>query len=457
MAEKSSSIITTAGRTPVSRRTVLKTGVAASTALAMPYFFSRSPRSSAQGQELDFWQFYSPGGGVATQDKWFSDTVDAWNKANDVKIKLTYVTNPDYISGTKLSTAFASGTGPDIFLLSPGDFLRYYNGGVLADLTPYMDATAQADFLPDVISTRMVDNKIFGLPMEVEPMAMYYDKQAWSDAKLTDADIPQTWQQLLDVAKKLTTSDRFGVLFETGPGYYQNFTWYPFLWQGGGEIQGQDGKSAFNSPATVQALKLWQDAVNNGVAPRSALGNGGGDIQSNLVQGYCAMQNIGIWAVSDLKQNSPDFQYGVFPLPLPPGGQARTVLGGWAFVANAKGKNPDAAAKFIVSSLGSMEDASISRVLDWCTQAKSDMPPRKSVLDRANQNGAYAEGALKTFAEQILPTGRAEPRMPPEVYKPISDAIQACQLNGADPTQTAATASQQIDAFLATYTGAPIL
>ena len=43
----------------------------------------------------------------------------------------------DYINGTKLPTAFASGQGPDIFLISPGDFLRYYNGGVLLDLTPY--------------------------------------------------------------------------------------------------------------------------------------------------------------------------------------------------------------------------------------------------------------------------------------------------------------------------------
>ena len=454
MTEKSS-IITAASRTPVSRRTVLKTGFAASTALTMPYFFSRS--SSAQSKNLQFWQFYSPGGTVQSQDTWFQDTIKAWNDANDVKVDLVYVPTSDYVNGSKLSTAFASGSGPDIFLLSPGDFLRYYNGGVLADLTPYLDQQAIADFYPDVLATRQVDNKVYGLPMEVEPMAMYYDKQAWSDAKLTDADIPQTWEQLLDVAKKLTTSDRFGVLFETTPGYYQNFTWYPFMWEGGGAIQGPDGKSAFGGDATVQALKLWQDAINAGSAPRQVLGTGGSDITSNLVAGYCAMQNIGIWAVSALRENAPDFGYGVFPLPTPPNGKASSVLGGWAFVANAKGQNPDAAAKFIASSLGTMEDASINRVLDWCTKAKSDMPPRKSVLDRANQNGAYGDGALKVFAEQILPSGRGEPRMPPEVYKPISDAIQACQLNGADPAQTAATASQQIDAFLATYTGAPIL
>ena len=50
-----------------------------------------------------------------------------------------------------------------------------------------------------------------------------------------------------------------------------------------------------------------------------------------------------------------------------------------------------------------------------------------------------------------------EPRLPPEVYKIISDAIQQTQLGGADPQTTATAASQQLDAFLATYKGAPMM
>ena len=450
-----SQIVTPFGQTPLSRRRVIQGGVAASSALAMPYFFSR--RSSAQTQPLRFMQFYSPGGDVSTQDKWFQDCISAWNDANEVQVELAYVPVSEYVSGTQLATAFASGQGPDIFLVSPGDFLRYYNGGALLDLTPYLDPAAQADFLPGVIANRMVDDKVYGLPMEVEPMAMYYSVSAWNDAGLTEADIPTTWEQLLAVAEQLTTDERFGVMFETGPGYYQNFTWYPFMWQGGGELQDASGASAFNSDATTQALKLWQDAIRNGVAPRDILGTGGADVSANLIDGYTAMQNVGIWAISALKDSAPDFEYGVFKLPLPPNGVEATVLGGWAFVANANGQNPEAAAQFIVSSIGSMEDAAINRVLDWCTVSKSDMPPRTSVLDRANTSGAYGSGPLQVFAEQILPGGRAEPRVPPEVYQAVSDAIQSCQLNDADPAQAAATASQQIDAFLATYTGAPIL
>jgi multiple sugar transport system substrate-binding protein len=440
----------------LNRRQVLKTGGAASSAFAMPYFFSR--RASAQAQTLTFWQFYSPGGTVATQDQWFADMVASWNGQNETQVELQFIPVADYLGGAVLPTAFASGEGPDIFIISPGDFLRYANGGVLTDLTPYMEQAAIDDFYPGVIASRMVDGKVYALPMEVEPMAMYYSVEAFESAGLTEADVPQTWEQLLAVAEQLTTDERFGVLFETGPGYYQNFTWYPFMWQGGGDFVGEDGKtSLMREQGTIDALKLWQDAVNMGVAPRDMLGNGGGDIGGNLVAGYCAMQNVGIWALSDLKVNYPDYQFGVFKLPLPPGGTYTTDLGGWAFCANAEGQNPEVAAQFCVWALGSMEADSIQRVTDWCTKAKADMPPRASVLENPDAVAAYAEGGLKVFAEEILPGGRAEPRLPPEVYQAVSDAIQAAQLGGEDPEAAANTAAETIETFLATYEGVAIL
>ena len=433
------------------RRSALKAlAAAAPLAAGFPYI-----SKGVAAQTLKFWQFYGPGGGVATQSKWFEDVVASWNASHDQKIELVYVPNNAYMDGTKLPTAFASGAGPDLFIISPGDFLRYYNGGVLLDLTPFMEQAAQDDFFPNVIASRKVNNKIYALPFEVEPMAMYYSTEAFEKAGLSEKDVPKTWDDLLAVAKKLTTSDRFGVLFETNPGYYQNFTWYPFLWQGGGEIQGANGKSAFNSPATVQALKFWGDTVAQGVAPRKPLGGGAWDSVPNIGSGYCAMMNTGIWAISQLREGAPNFKYGVFKLPTPPGGKDVTVGGGWAFVANARGANPKAAGEFCAWALGSMKPDSIQRVVDWCAKAKSDMPPRKSALESGK--ALFDAGFLKTFTDDIYPGARAEPRMPPQVYKAISDAIQGCQLNGQKPEDAAAAASRQIDAYLQGYKGAPIL
>jgi multiple sugar transport system substrate-binding protein len=443
----------------ITRRELLKRSGKVAVVAAVSSVFSpfNIHVKAAAVKKLSFWQFYAPAGQASSISKWWEDMANSWNALHDVKVELQYVPNGEYVNGSKLQTAFASGQGPDIFIISPGDFLRYYNGGVLVDLTPYMEDAAKKDFFENVMETRIVDGKIYGLPMEVEPMGMYYGKKVFAAAGLSEADLPKTWEQLLELSKKLTKGNQFGCVFETTPGYYQNFSWYPFLWQGGGDMVTPDGKkSAFNSEASVQALKFWQDAVKQGVSPRSALGGGGPDIVANLAAGYCAMQNVGIWGISALRESAPGFEYGVFPCPIPPNGQPKTVLGGWAFVANAKGKDPETAAKFCVWALGSMSDDSIQRVVDWCIKAKSDISPRKSALEKATAAGGYSSGPMKIFKEEIFPTGRGEPRVPPEVYKAVSDAIQACQLGGADPHQQAAQASDNINAYLAGYSGAPL-
>lgn len=409
------------------------------------------------GKEMSFWNFYGPGGAVEGQSKWFVDTAAAWNKEHEVKVKLRYIPTAEYISGSTLQTAFASGEGPDIFLVSPGDFLRYYNGGVLADLTPAMK-DARGDFVDGALDSRMVDDKVYGIPMEIEPLAMYYSPQAFEKAGLSEADLPQTWDETLSVAGKLRGGKQYGVLFETNPGYYQNFTWYPFMWMGGGQPVSPDAKqSTFDSPAVTAALDFWRRSVAEGVAPRKPLGSGAGDAVANLGSGYVAMQQTGIWSISELEANKKGFEYGVFPLPVPDGGRYTTDLGGWAFVANSKGSNPEAAAEFCAWALASTSPESVERGRQWNTVVKTNVPPRRSVQERAEQEGAFEEGALKTFITDIAPGGKGEPRYPAEVYRPISDAIQACQLRGSDPAGEARKASEAIDRYLQGYRGAPIV
>src|SRR6201982_1816885 len=153
------------------RRELLKRGgkiaaAAAVSSLFSPFVFTGK---AAATKTLSFWQFYAPARQLGIQSKWFEDCVKAWNATHDVKVELQFVPPQAYIGGSKLPTAFAAGQGPDIFISSPGDFLRYYNGGVLVDLTPYMEDAAKNDFFPNVMETRIVDEKIYGLAMEVIP------------------------------------------------------------------------------------------------------------------------------------------------------------------------------------------------------------------------------------------------------------------------------------------------
>lgn len=406
--------------------------------------------------ELSFWNFYGPSPTPSPTSDWFTSVIGEWNRNNDVKVRPRFIANAAYINGNTLQTAFSAGSGPDIFLLSPGDFLRYQNGGALLDLTPFLPKGVRADYVPGALDTRTVDGRVYALPMEIEPLVIYYDRRAFEKAHVAEGDLPKTWDQFLSLATKLTTKSRFGAMFETLPGYYQNFVWYPFLWQGGGGAV-KDGKSTFDSTAARNALGFWQETQRRHIAPKSALGGGSGDTPSNLAAGYCAMQQSGIWAVADLKLQAPKFDYGIFPLPIPDGGKHVTDGGGWAFAVNAKGKNPEAAAEFVAWALASTDRAGIDRARKWNTVAKTNLPPRASVRKAAEAHDAFTSGVLETFATQIAPTLRSEPRYPPEVYKAISDAIQGTQLSGKDPQQAAREASDVIDNFLLTYRGGSIL
>lgn len=105
-----------------------------------------------------------------------------------------------------------------------------------------------------------------------------------------------------------------------------------------------------------------------------------------------------------------------------------------------------------------MSEDSIERGLEWISQADSTLAPRKSVQRRAKEEGVFDSGPMKTFYEDVfLPGARGEPRYPPEIYKAVSDAIQACQLSGADPAAQAERAAREIDSFLQGYSGAKIV
>src|SRR5690349_17294551 len=191
----SSTILTPRGW---NRRDILRGGAALGAgALASPLL---GGNAYAQGKTLNFWNFYAPDSEQPkAQVEWWTKMADDWNANNDTKVELDYLV--DYMQGNKLSTAFASGQGPDLFLISPGDFLRYYNGGALLDLTPFIDPEVQKDFPDAVMGTRKVDGKIYGVPMEVEPMAFYYSVKAFEDAGLNETNVPKSWDELLELGK----------------------------------------------------------------------------------------------------------------------------------------------------------------------------------------------------------------------------------------------------------------
>ena len=452
---------TTASGTSLSRRRLLTTGAAALGGAGGASTLSSCALGGGSQEPLQFWQFYAPvdqqDPNLLAQSQWFLDRIAEWETAGGRPVKPVYIPGYTDPTNTRLTTAFAAGNGPDIFLISPGDFLRYYNGGVLEDLTPYMEKEAIADFYPQALATRTVDGRIYGLPMEQEPLAIFYDVAAFEEHGLSEADLPTTWDQMLELGREMTGGERAGLVFETLPGYYQNFTFYPWLWQTGGDvIEPESQRPVFDADGPRAALELYGRAIASGATPRTMPANG--DIVSAFSSEYAAFWETGVWEVLNLKLNAPDKRFGVMPLPPPPGGESVTALGGWAWCVNARGTDPEAAARFVVSALGSMDEESIAHNAAWNDpEIKGNMPARRSVDAVLEQKDAFSDEHYQIFRDDILPTGRAEPRFPPMVYKAVSDALQAVQLAGADAAEESARAQQTIESYLETYRGGSLI
>lgn len=437
-----------------SRRRFLGLSAALTGAVAAPSLLGAcGGTSTASGSEpLQFWNFYAPAPSedpsLLARAAWMHDTADRWNAENEQQIELVYA---PVLGSEKLATAFSAGEGPDIFLISPGDIARYLNGNMLAELTPHLTREAVDDFFADNLATRMIGDKVYALPMEIEPLALYYSRPAFEAAGLSEGDLPAGWDDLVAVSDRLVSAGQGGLVFPTAQDYYQNFVWYPWMWQGGGEVIAGDGRSGFDSDGAVDALRLWKETVDLGITPRVPPASN--DLVVAFSEGYASVWQSGIWSIQDFERKAPDFDYGVIPLPVADGGEPATVLGGWAFAANAKGRNPDEAARFCAWALGSTDDDGVARVADWCIDAKRDISPRRSSLEHGSRAGGYDHEFMRLFRDEIFPSGRGEPRYPPVIYKAVSDAIQSCQLAGGDPEDQAATAAQAIDAYLTTYEG----
>ncbi|SHE39302.1 carbohydrate ABC transporter substrate-binding protein, CUT1 family [Seinonella peptonophila] len=391
---------------------------------------------SINGKErikLTFWDMHAQ-----KEQEFFKKLVDQYNKSQE-KVFIEYSTfnQVDYTTA-KLPTAFANGEGPDIFMVSPGDFMKFAKAGTMADLTPYFPKGTKEDFVPTSLEAVTLDNKIYALPYELELLGLFYNKEMLKKANI---QVPKTWDELRSAAKKLKNDKVSGLILPYEKGPYLNFVWYPFLWQLGGNVLSNGGnKSTFDSPQVAQALDFWGSFFKEGLAPKT-LQIPPTDID-HLGNKSAAMQVVGTWAITAAETKFPNVPIDVAPLPIPAKGKAATDAGGWKMAVNAKGKNTAEAAKFIMWAFASDQ----SRPLEWCTKTKFAYSPRKSVVEKGKD--IYTKGMRKVFTEQIYNSAIPEPRYAPGVTEPIGDALQKVMFENITGSNAALEGHKKINETL---------
>jgi multiple sugar transport system substrate-binding protein len=395
--------------------------------------------AQAQDDVLTFWTFDY----AADVEPFFNAYVEEWNAAHDLQVEWQEFPWAQY-TGEILTTGIATGEAPDVFFISPGDWRRYAESELALPLEEYFPDYLLEDLLPASVAAVTLNDHIYSVPFEMEPVALWYNQTMLEEAGL---EVPTTWDELVSTAEQLTTEERYGILIPTNPDYYENFVFYPFLWMAGAEVVNEDfTAAAVNTPEAARALDLWGTLIREGYAAPTSLG--ADPIDERFPTEQAAMFVSGYWLYGWITSSYPDFveHVGVAPIPAPDeGDDLTTVYGGWTVMVYAGTEHPDEAAEFAINMFGAEDNA---RAAAWTIEYNTKLSPRQSVLE--DNADFYAEFPYNVFANEIFPTARPEPSFPPEIAQAVWEALQDVMFAGVDADDAVVAWAEKIDAYLAT-------
>jgi multiple sugar transport system substrate-binding protein len=243
------------------------------------------------------------------------EIVAEFEKAHpNVKIQYDVLSVAEY--STKLLTAFASGSGPDVFNQTSALVAQYYTSRIMAPVDYAAMGYADEKALMAVYSSGLTGirfgGRLHGIPTEVSNYACYTNNAMWKEAGLDpNKDFPKTWEEFPSIAEKLTQRDATGVPRRRGfdfnwpsvGAFWNSFN--ALLQQRGGSLVEEEAyKATFDTPAnqrTVQFLVDWANKYRLG-GPQYT------DSRTDFLGGKLATDcSFGIWGIPQMHTAKIDF------------------------------------------------------------------------------------------------------------------------------------------------------
>ncbi len=277
--------------------------------------------------------------------------VAEFEKANpDIKVDHEIIPVAEY--PTKLLTAFAAGSGPDIFNQSSMLVAQYYNAHILAPIDYAAMGLANEAALTSQYSSGFdgirFQGKLYGIPTEVSNWACFANNAIWREAGLDpDKDFPKTWEALPAVAEKLTQRDVNGVPRRRGFDFnWPNRATFWFMPNtmlhqlGATMIDEENYKATIDTPAARKVFHYFQDWAN-----KYRLGGPQyTDTRTDFLGGRLATDcSFGIWGIPQMKAAKID--WSVHPAPRFEGAVSDNGIDIYAFYMMVNARSSPAAQK----------------------------------------------------------------------------------------------------------------
>ncbi|MER7503312.1 sugar ABC transporter substrate-binding protein [Nonomuraea pusilla] len=260
-----------------------------------------------------------------------------------IEVKLQFTPNKEY--WTKLQTAAAGGSAPDVFWMNGPRIGLYASQGALMPISDQIaqDKVDMGKFPKSLVDLYTIDGKQYGIPKDFDTIGLWYNKALFDAAKVAYPDASWTWDDVRAAAKKLTDPGK-GV-YGIGAMAWPQEVYYNTIFQAGGYVVSDDKKkSGYDDPATIEGLKFWKEFLDQKLSPSIQQMTDNDPIEM-FKSGKLAMWYDGSYDAPQYAKTE-GLDADVAPLPAGPKGKA-TVIHGLANVVYAKTKHPKEAWEFL--------------------------------------------------------------------------------------------------------------
>ena len=251
--------------------------------------------------ELEWWLWDAP--------DLFGSIAEEYKKIHP-NVTIHIVNNPWNGFWTKLPLALQKGEdGPTLFNVH-----NSYQYLLLNYMAPYeIDVDdLEKDFF--TAKSHEIDGKIYYMDFGIMTGAIYYNKDMWAAAGLTDKDIPKTWDEFREVAKKLTLTEN-NKMIQAGFNYNGEFEnlFQAISYQNGNTLFDESGKIA--TVADDDQVKVVQMLLDFYDKDKIGDKDFGTDSAQSFGQGQSAMVYKWGHFYGYMNTNYPDINYGTFEIP----------------------------------------------------------------------------------------------------------------------------------------------
>ena len=221
----------------------------------------------------------------------------------------------------KMQSVFGTPDVPEVFWMGMNLAVEMMPLGIIQDLTTFINNEPTIDLgrlNPYMVDFFTLNGRVFGIPKDLDTFAVFFNKDLFEAAGEPFPSNNWTFQEFADTARRMTSPGVFGWANSTS-----DRVMYSFILANGGQIYSADGMSAVvNSPASVEAMQLVMDLMNEGVAPgHIELA----EINTNMsfISGRSAMLIEGSWMISQFYEAFGD-RLGIVEFPIGRAGRGST-------------------------------------------------------------------------------------------------------------------------------------